>query len=459
MAKLPHITICNRNPHLLETADGRPYIMIGDTGWELLHRLNLQEIDEYFKIRASQSFNMVWANILPEFDGLTTPHRNGDLPLIDGNPEKPNDRYFDFVDKLLSLAESHGLYLGLLPAWGDKLTAPWGAGPRIFTIDNLSVADSYAVYLGNRYLGHSNILWVLGGDRPAKIFGEPNQFPMRNAIDAGLPSDSDWTPIWRAMARGQRKGGASQLITYHPQGGTMSTSAFLHDEEWLDLNAMQSGHGGGHDVPVWESITRDYGLMPIKPTFDSEPNYEDHPINPWPVWDPASGFYDDFDVRKQIYRSIFAGGCGVIYGHHCVWQFASEHFEPVLKVLFDWKTALTRPGAQNLAHLIGLLNSVDFLNLAPNQSRIIETNGAGPFHARAIASELETLVYVPDGRAIEIDMTWANQSEVTVEEFNPTTGFSRSMEATWTSRESVRCQEGEADKDRVIVARKLAFRN
>ena len=454
MSKLPRITISARNPHLLATDDGKPYLMVGDTAWEMLHRLDLEEIHEYFKIRASQSFNMIWANVLPEFDGLTTPNRYGDLPLIDGNPEKPNERYFEFVDKVLHIAESHGLYLGLLPAWGDKLTAPWGAGPRIFDTDNLSAAEGYAAYLGNRYSGQSNILWVLGGDRPAKIFGEPNQFPLRNAIDAGLPSNSDWTPIWRAMAQGLRKEGASHLITYHPQGGTMSTSAFLHGEEWLDLNALQSGHGGGHDVPVWESISRDYGLEPIKPTFDSEPNYEDHPVNPWPVWDPASGFYDSFDVRKQIYRSIFAGGCGVIYGHHCVWQFASARFEPVLDVLFDWKAALARPGAQSLTHLVGLLNSVDFLSLVPNQSRIVGTNGAGPSHARAIASDSVSLVYVPDGREIEVDLKWTNHANVIVEVFDPTNGIRQLLEETPTSQETLICPPIETEKDRVILVRK-----
>jgi len=43
---------------------------------------------------------------------------------------------------------------------------------------------------------------------------------------------------------------------------------------------MQSGHGSGHDVPVWEMIAGDYALAPVKPTLDLEPNYEDHPYNP-----------------------------------------------------------------------------------------------------------------------------------------------------------------------------------
>ncbi|NJL31352.1 MAG: DUF4038 domain-containing protein, partial [Phycisphaerales bacterium] len=79
----------------------------------------------------------------------------------------------------------------------------------------------------------------------------------------------------------------------------------------------------------WEWIDRDYHMLPTKPTLDAEINYEDHPINPWPVWSPRSGYFRDHDVRKQSYRSVFAGAAGVTYGHHSVWQFYSDRYEPI----------------------------------------------------------------------------------------------------------------------------------
>jgi len=452
--RLPLIGVSGGNPHLLETRDGRPFLMLGDTAWELFHRLTIEEIDTYFETRARQSFNMVWANLLPEFDGLRTPNRYGDKPLIDLDPAKPNDRYFRFVDQVLQIAENRGLYLGLLPAWGDKITAPWGDGPRIFGLDNLDRIRTYAGWLGERYSNATNILWVLGGDRPARLFGEPGGFPMRNALDAGLPPDSDWTPIWRTMATGLRDAGATQLMTYHPQGGSQSTSMFLHDEAWLDMNAMQSGHGGGHDVPVWESVSRDYALTPIKPTFDAEPNYEDHPVNPWPVWDPATGFFDDFDIRKQVYRSIFAGGCGVIYGNHCVWQFASDRYKPILEVRHPWKEAILSPGAESMVHLRSLLSDVDFFGLVPDQSRILGDPGAGASHARALRSESETLVYVPDGRSIEIDLAWTASRSIKIEEFDPQTGAREWVIAPRSpDARSYLSRKVRAGKDRVVVVR------
>jgi len=285
---LPQIVVSNRNPHLLETTDGLPFLMLGDTAWELLHRITYDEAREYLEVRANQGFNMIWANVLAEFDGLHMPNRNGDLPLHNDDPSKPNEAYFAHVDRVVAAAEEFGLYVGLLPAWGDKLTAPWGEGPAIFRLNNLEVAQSYGEFLGQRYGGKTNILWVLGGDRPARLFGDEDQYPKQAAKDAGLPLDSDWTPIWAAMAYGIRKSGATHPITYHPQGGMGSTSVLLHDEPWLDMNAMQSGHGGGHDVPVWEAIARDFAMLPVKPTFDAEPNYEDHPVSPWPTWDPST---------------------------------------------------------------------------------------------------------------------------------------------------------------------------
>ena len=118
-------------------------------------------------------------------------------------------------------------------------------------------------------------MWILGGDRPPGL-QVCKRVHAGTAKAAGFPPDQDWTPIWREVARGIADGsGRSPLIVYHPQGGPDSSSVFLHHEPWLSMNGMQSGHGSGHDVPVWDWIARDYALAPPKPTLDLEPNYEE----------------------------------------------------------------------------------------------------------------------------------------------------------------------------------------
>ena len=223
--------IVSANGHYLQFEDGTPFFWLGDTGWELFHRLKMDEISTYLENRSSKGFNVIQAVVLAEMDGLTKPNQNGDLPFENLDPLKPNEKYFSFVDSVIKLAASRNLYIGLLPTWGDKVTRLWGAGPVVFNKEN---AFLYGKWIGNRYKNSPNIIWILGGDRPAKN------------------DSNDWTPIWRAMARGILNSTAHHaLITYHPWGGNNSTSQFIHSETWLNINMMQSGHGSGHDVPVW----------------------------------------------------------------------------------------------------------------------------------------------------------------------------------------------------------------
>src|SRR5690606_6208486 len=150
--------------------------------------------------------------------------------------------------------------------------------------------------------------------------------------------------------------GFRTLKTYHPNG-RQTSSTWLHNEDWLDFNMMQSGHGSGRDTAVWDMISADYALEPPKPTLDGEPNYEYHPVNPWPKWDSSNGYYRDYEFRKQLYRSVFAGGCGVTYGHHSVWQFYAPPRAPHNHAECTWYEAIERPGANQVQFLRYLIES------------------------------------------------------------------------------------------------------
>jgi hypothetical protein len=206
------------------------------------------------------------------------------------------------------------------------------------------------------------------------------------------------------MSEGISEVTQSPLFAFHPQGGSTSSSQLIHQSAWLDLNMIQSGHGGGHDVPIWEWIARDYALEPAKPTMDAEPNYEDHPVNPWPTWDPALGYFDDYDVRKQCYRSVFAGGCGVIYGHHCVWQFWDGKREPVMWPQFEWKTALDRPGAVHVGLMKKLIDQFGSAPRIPDQSVFPDGQGVGSNAKCCLRTEdgRLALVYVPSGQSFTL---------------------------------------------------------
>jgi len=422
---LPRVVV-HSGGHFLATEDGHPFFWLADTAWELIHHTTREECSYYLKTRAAQGFTVIQTVVLSEFEGVTQPSALGEKPFLDNDPRRPNDRYFDRVSEIVDEASSRGLYVALVPVWGDKLTAPWGSGPRLFRMDNLQDAYHFAAYLAGRLKDRTNVVWLLGGDRPARLAGLHNDFLRGLAKSAGFPPDQDWTPIWRELARGLASGsGNTPLIAYHPQGGSESSSVYLQGEPWLSVNGMQSGHGGGHDVPVWEWIARDYALTPAKPTLDLEPNYEDHPYNPWPDWDPSTGFFRDHDVRKQVYRSVFAGGAGVTYGHHAVWGFFGPRNHPVMIVDRDWVDGLQRPGGRQVQFLRALVESRPFFSRIPDQTLIAGDAGHGGLHMQATRDTGGTyaFVYIPaNDQAVKLNLTRLHGRKFRAWWYDPRTG-------------------------------------
>ncbi|WFR61026.1 DUF4038 domain-containing protein [Paenibacillus amylolyticus] len=104
--------------------------------------MNREESELYLRTRADQRFTVIQTVLLAEFSGTTTGNAQGRLPFHmdeNGQPEpiRPDCdgpySYWDHVDALLKLAGSLGLYVALLPTWGDKFNQKWGKGPEIFS--------------------------------------------------------------------------------------------------------------------------------------------------------------------------------------------------------------------------------------------------------------------------------------------------------------------------------------
>jgi hypothetical protein len=408
--ELPRVTV-SENRRYLVTENGEPFLWMGDTAWELFHRLKREEAETYFANRQANGFNVIQAVALAELDGLNTANREGRTPFIDNDPGYPNDAYFRLVDMFIEMAAAHQLYIALLPTWGDKVAHLWGEGPVVFTPETIY---RYGLFLGRRYQKKTNLIWVMGGDRPVAYTGRDGQ-----------PYDD--LEMYRALARGVREGlgNVPAVFTFHPNGGH-SSSHWLQNEPWLDVHMMQSGHGGGHDVPVWEMIEHDYQLDPTRPVLDGEPNYEDHPVNPWPSWDPGAGYYSDYDVRKQLYRSVFAGACGVTYGHHSIWQMFETWRTPITFPCLDWREALDRPGARQVRHLRALMESRPYLSRVPDQGLLASEPGERGNHVQATRAEdgAYAFIYLPGKYAVRVNLDRLRGPQVKASWFDPRLGVS-----------------------------------
>jgi len=381
----------------LTTADGTPTYLIGDTAWELFHRLSKEQTLHYLNTRANQGFNLIQAVLLAELDGLNAPNANGDCPLLKNesgvyDPTLLHEAYFAHVDFVIAEAQSRGLYVGLLPTWGDKWNQMWGTGPEIFTPDN---AYLYGKLLGERYRIYDNIIWILGGDRPLT---EEHHFAVIDAMAKGL-HDGD---------------GGKFLKTLHPSGAS-SSSAYVHNRDWLDFNMMQSGHGRP-SPHCFDILLADYHRQPTKPTMDGEPCYEDHPIN----FDAANGYYDAYDVRLAAYRNLFCGACGNTYGHHSIWGFRRED-ERSSYYPNVWETALHRPGAENIRIYARFIADHAWYHMVPMPELVIDNPHNAAFTAAAVTNDTVYL-YLPAGVGVKLDMAKLPFTPTTLTLFSPQDG-------------------------------------
>ncbi|MCX8157568.1 MAG: glycoside hydrolase family 140 protein [Verrucomicrobiae bacterium] len=406
-AALPQIKV-SENRRFLVTADGRPFFYLGDTAWELFHRLTREEADRYLEDRAKKGFNVIQAVALAELDGLNAPNAYGHRPLLENDPNRPdvkdgpNNDYWDHVDYIVNKANSLGLYIGFLPTWGDKWNKKWGVGGLQFTPET---AAAYGEWVGRRYRNHG-IIWILGGDRPVE--------------------NDDHRAIVRAMARGLRQGDqGAHLITFHPPGGAGS-SQWFHQEEWLDFNMRQNGHAVEY-TGRYDQTLADYNRTPIKPVIDGEPVYEDHPIN---FAADKQGHSTAADVRRPFYWDVFSGACGHTYGHHSVWQMWATNRQPINNPLMPWSEAIQQPGAGQMQHGKNLILSRPYLTRIPDNDVIVTDRvptsvpGAGRYRfvATRDSGGSYAMVYAPLGRAFKVRMSKISGSTVRAWWFNPRTG-------------------------------------
>jgi hypothetical protein len=394
------------NKRFFSTADGKPFFWLGDTGWLLFIKCKREDALQYLDDRKQKGYNVIQVMLVHDINlgvnayGDSSLH-NKDVskPVItpDKSFEKPAEYdFWDHVDYIIDEAAKRGIYMALVPVWGGN-------------IKHVSVvqAKTYAAFLANRYKNKSNIIWLNGGD-----------------IKGGDALDK-----WNAIGRTIRSIDKNHLITFHPRGRN-SSSAWFHNESWMDFNMFQSGHRSyvqdtssnetlhyGEDN--WKYVNDDYKLKPVKPTFDGEPSYEDIPYG---LHEANQPYWKDYEIRRYAYWSVFAGACGFTYGHNSVMQFYTPgdsgiSFFPKIK----WQDGLKAQGAGQMQHLKKLILSKGYYERVPAQELVID-NGKRYERVAATKGKDYALFYVYNGRKFKIATNKLKFNTSKASWFNPRTG-------------------------------------
>lgn len=389
------------NKHFLQFADGTPFFWLGDTAWELFHRLTKEETETYLENRRAKGFTVIQAVVIAELGGLRVPNREGNLPLVNEDPARPNEAYFLHVDWVIKKAAEKGMFIGLLPTWGNKVEAGANAKePEIFNPQN---AFAYGQWIANRYKDYRNIIWINGGDR--------------------MP-EGNYFAVWDALGKGIKSIDKNHLMTYHAPG-PYSSSQWFHEATWLDFNMLQTGHCERSYSVYKNRLVADYQRKPTKPTLDGEPRYEDHPV----CWNPnVMGWFDEEDVRNAAYWSLFSGAFGHTYGCHAIWQFYTTDKEPMGAVRNTWQADLDLPGAFSMLHVRRLMESRPFLSRVPAQDMIVSKQWSETTQVVATRGDGYAFIYFPTDIEATIDLDKLNFKTVKAWWYDPRTGEANALE-------------------------------
>jgi hypothetical protein len=350
---------------------GTPFLVAGESPQALMVNLSEKDAELFFANRQSHGFNAVWINLLcrpgtgGRADGST---HDGLLPFKTPDDfTTPNEAYFSRCDRMIRLAEKHGLLVILDPCETiDHLKPMLKNGPE--------KCREFGRYLGNRYKGFDNLLWMHGNDF------QTWKDPVHDAVVL-------------AIARGIKDKDARHLHTIELD---YLVSGSLDDARWapvIDISASYTYY------PTYAQVLKDYNRPTVQPVFLIETCYEFEQGST-----PAV-------LRRQEYWALLSGAAGQLYGNGYTWPFKA-----------GWKDKLDTPGAIEMAHVQALFLPRAWPQLVPDQKHTVVTAGYGTFDATTtegnvygMTSDYVTaartpngtlvMAYLPTLRAVTVDMT------------------------------------------------------
>ena len=393
--------VVSKNSRYLVHENGTPFFWLGNTSWLLPERLNRDEVGYYLGLERKAGYNVEQIQVLngiPTFNIYGHPGNNAEFDFSKVTKEGVYG-YWEHMDYIIDVAARNGIYIAMDCIWGSQLSRM-----------DVKKAAAYGKFLGERYKDKPNIIWMIGGD----IRGDRSP------------------EIWDALARAIKKYDPNHVMTYHPLGRTYSAKWF-NDREWLDFNMFQSGHrrygqrNGDGDYAIkdnteednWRYVDMSFAVKPIKPVIDGEPSYEDIPQGLHNENEPR---WQDYDVRRYAYWSVFAGSFGHTYGHNSIMQFLRPGVGGSFFAKKPWWEAMNDPGLNQMKYLKWLILAFPFTERIGDQSVIAGQNGERYDRVIATRGNDYLLVYNYSGKPMQIDLTKISGNKKNVWMMNPTDG-------------------------------------
>lgn len=387
----------------LETADGRPFLWLADTAWNLAIRGTPEDWGRYLATRRAQGFTAVQF-VSTQWRGASR-DRHGQVAFTTEEGLRINPAWFQRIDPLFEAIAGHGLVAAPVVLWALGENDP---GQALSEADALAVA-SYIVARWGAY----PVVWLLGGDGRY-----------------GNERAARWRRLGRALWPAER----DRLVTMHPCGQSWVAGEF-RDEPWYDFIGYQSGHGDSSEHLRWLTVgppARRWAEPPVKPVINLEPNYEAHPAY------HSRQRFTPHEVRRAAWWSLLVSPtAGVTYGHNHIWPWAAAPEVPEnhagVGEVGPWSEALEAQGARDMGVLKQILERFEWWRLRPAQELLVSQPGdADPTRFVAVAASPSRdvlLAYLPRGGAVDLKLAEVGRAVW----LDPRTGAQQPATPPWTA--------------------------
>lgn len=391
-------------PRHLADATGRPFLLHGDTAWSLIADLTREDAELYLTDRAARGFNTILVSLIEHKFASNAPANAYHEPpfLVAGDYATPNERYFAHADWILRRAQALGILVLLTPSYmgfgGDD--EGWY---RTMQRNGPAKLRGYGRYLGHRFQGLDNIVWVHGGDY------DPPDRRLAEAIVDGI-----------------REVDPRALHTAHGGPGTM-VSDFWSDAPWLDIDTIYTYSR------LRETALSQHVRQTGRPFFLIEATYEnEHSVT-------------EHDVRAQAYQVLLAGAAGQVFGNNPIWHFAGPG---IYSTPTNWKQALDSVGSRDMAQLRALFETLPWWRLEPAPDDWVQVKERGGIvgsladvplaggktaEAQRPVAAITTdrtlaVLYIPSAQAVTLDLGLLAGPLATARWHDPTSGRSLAAE-------------------------------
>lgn len=372
----------------LVDAAGRPFFMQGDAGWSLIAQLSREDADLYLRDRKARGFNTVLVSLIEHRFASNAPANiYGDKPfLVDGDFSTPNEAYFRHADWVLQRACDLGLVVLLTPSYLGFGGGADGWYKEMLTNGSQKMRD-YGRFVGQRYKGFDNIIWVEGGD-----YSPPNKDVVRAVAEGIFETDP----------------GAVHTVHNSPEDAAFD---YWPDEPWLALNNVYTYR------PVYQAALAQYRKNPATPFFLVESRYEDEE------------HADEQRVRMQSYQAILSGASGQVFGNNPMWHFDGPGIFPAP---VSWKEALDSPATRSMSVLMRFASSIKWWLLEPDAgSKLVVAGRGGDWAhvaAAAAADRSFAVVYMPTSKDVTVDLGQLAGPTTEARWVDPTSGASYTID-------------------------------